>query len=209
MEIRKAVVEGKLYEVISPDEYFRRASFNEEGLLSNVAIEDSGYIYPVSTDISRTTPYARPTIGMIQYRNTENMTGYEAEDKIVNLSNAANTIELIERQNKLRQDELAILTANQKKVFAAICREDDSPALLMAKECLNSKNIDPDNYKGRFDSTCDYSNLMRLLNNPDNHTLSIQKLHDIGEKFDIDFVITARDKKDAPNPMNEVFEREI
>ena len=50
---------------------------------------------------------------------------------------------------------------------------------------------------------------MRLLNNPDNHTLSIQKLHDIGEKFDIDFVITARDKKDAPNPMNEVFEREI
>ena len=79
----------------------------------------------------------------------------------------------------------------------------------MVKECFHKKNIDIDNYRGRFDSNCDFNNTTRLLVNPQTHNISVQKIQLIGEKFDIDFHLVAKDKKGAVNPMGATIEKEL
>ena len=53
------------------------------------------------------------------------------------------------------------------------------------------------------------SKSIRLVTSDKNHSISIQKIKTIGEKFDINFKISAEDQPNSPNPMGSRFEKEI
>lgn len=210
MEIRKVFIENRMLDVVSQEEYKRREEMNDKDLLQDTCIEKDNMLFPVFQNpiYGRTLPYAVSTEWADLFFNRDNVEGYES-DKVIDLSNVNTTEEMIERQNQLRSSEIANLIANSGEVFSPVIREEDSTALKLVKECLTAKRINVNNYKSRFDSSCDFSNTIRLLTNEDNHTISIQKMQLIGEKFDIDFKITASDKRQAPNPMREKITKEL
>ena len=210
MDIKQAFVEGRLNDVVSQDEYARRRSLGDPEMVASTCIQMNGTLYPVIPKAdNRTTPYAvYSTIGMKYYGSSQDHPDY-SDNTVVDYSNVNSCRELIARQNKARKEEVAILTQQSSKTFYPVIREEDSPALKAVKECFHKKNIDIDNYRGRFDSNCDFANTVRLLVNPSNHNISVQKIQLIGDKFDIDFHLVASDRKDAVNPMDATIDKEL
>ena len=210
MEIKQAFVGGKLMDVVSQDEYVRRVSMHEPELVQNTCIQANGTLYPVIRHPdNRKTPYALYSDIAIKYVGScENNPGY-SDKKVIDYSDISSNKELIEKNNQLRAEEVAILTQQSDKVFMPIIREEENPALKVVKECFHKKHIDIDNYRGRFDSNCDFANTIRLLTNPNNHNISVPKIQLIGEKFDINFSLMAKDKNDAVNPMGTSIEKEL
>ena len=202
MEIKQAFVGGKLMDVVSQDEYVRRVSMDEPELVQNTCIQANGTLYPVIRHPdNRTTPYAIYGGIAIKYvGSSEGNPGY-SDKKVIDYSDISSNKELIEKHNQLRAEEVAILTQQSDKVFMPIIREEE--------ECFHKKHIDIDNYRGRFDSNCDFANTIRLLTNPNNHNISVPKIQLIGEKFDINFSLIAKDKNEAVNPMETVIEKEL
>ena len=209
MDIKQAFVNGRLMDVVSQDEYARRRSLGPE-MVENTCIQMNGTLYPVIPKAdSRTTPFAVYSSLAVKYYGNATEHPEFSDNAVVDYSNIKSCQELIDRQNKARKEEVAVLTQQTSKTFYPIIREEDSPALKVVKECFHKKNIDIDNYRGRFDSNCDFNNTTRLLVNPQTHNISVQKIQLIGEKFDIDFHLVAKDKKDAVNPMGATIEKEL
>nr|DAS08409.1 MAG TPA: hypothetical protein [Caudoviricetes sp.] len=209
MEIRQAFVDGKLLDVVTQEEYERRSNLKNEEMLKNTCIERDGTLYPVvkRPDV-RKTPHVINMGPVFKYVGSADKFPAYSSNKVIDYSNVKSNRELIEQQSKARKEEMAILTQTGK-VFAPVIREEDSPALKCVKECFHAKKIDIDNYRGRFDSNCDFANTVRLFVNPNNHTISVQKIQLVGEKFDIDFKLVASDKKGAVNPMDKTIDREL
>lgn len=209
MDIKQAFVNGRLMDVVSQDEYARRRSLGSE-MVENTCIQMNGTLYPVIPKAdSRTTPFAVYSSLAVKYYGNATEHPEFSDNAVVDYSNIKSCQELIDRQNKARKEEVAVLTQQTSKTFYPIIREEDSPALKVVKECFHKKNIDIDNYRGRFDSNCDFNNTTRLLVNPQTHNISVQKIQLIGEKFDIDFHLVAKDKKGAVNPMGATIEKEL
>lgn len=209
MDIKQAFVNGRLMDVVSQDEYARRRSLGPE-MVENTCIQMNGTLYPVIPKAdNRTTPFAVYSSLAVKYYGNATEHPEFSDNAVVDYSNIKSCQELIDRQNKARKEEVAVLTQQTSKTFYPIIREEDSPALKVVKECFHKKNIDIDNYRGRFDSNCDFNNTTRLLVNPQTHNISVQKIQLIGEKFDIDFHLVAKDKKGAVNPMGATIEKEL
>lgn len=210
MDIKQAFVDGRLMDVVSQEEYARRASLGNKEMLMNTCIQNDGTLYPVVHDSTgRSTPHAISVGPVTRYIGSSKEYPAYSDVGVIDYSAVSSNKELIEKQNMARKEEAAILTQSGGNTFAPVIRDEDSPALKVVKKCFHFKNIDIDNYRGRFDSNCDFSNTIRLLTNPDNHNISVQKIHLIGEKFDIEFHLSAKDKPGAVNPMNDSAEMEL
>ena len=211
MDIKKAIVDGVVMEVVTQEEFTRRKRFNDPELLRNTCIEQNGTVFPVmnSQVRERIAPYAVSNVGFTKYYNQGNNEKYKSEDTVIDFSDVESNKELIEKQNELRNAEITILTAANSDTYTPIYNDADSPALTLVKQCLQAKNVPLENYKGRFDTPCDFNNTIRLVTSEKNHTISIQKIKTIGEKFDIKFKLVAEDQEDSPNAMGVKFEKEI
>lgn len=211
MDIKKAIVDGVVMEVVTQEEFTRRKRFNDPELLRNTCIEQNGTLFPVmnSQVRERIAPYAVSNVGFTKYYNQGNNEKYKSEDTVIDFSDVESNKELIEKQNELRNAEITILTAANSDTYTPIYNDADSPALTLVKQCLQAKNVPLENYKGRFDTPCDFNNTIRLVTSEKNHTISIQKIKTIGEKFDIKFKLVAEDQEDSPNAMGVKFEKEI
>ena len=211
MDIKKAIVDGVVMEVVTQEEFTRRKRFNDPELLRNTCIEQNGTVFPVmnSQVRERIAPYAVSNVGFTKYYNQDNNEKYKSEDTVIDFSDVESNKELIEKQNELRNAEITILTAANSDTYTPIYNDADSPALTLVKQCLQAKNVPLENYKGRFDTPCDFNNTIRLVTSEKNHTISIQKIKTIGEKFDIKFKLVAEDQEDSPNAMGVKFEKEI
>jgi hypothetical protein len=212
MEIKKAIVDGVAMEVVTQEEYARRKTFGDAELLKNTCIQHENTLFPVmNVPISgRIAPYAVSHTGYTKYYNKENNEKYKADANVIDFSNVKSTKEMIEKQNALRNAEITLLTAANSDTFSPVYDENDSPALTLVKQCLEAKNVPLENYKGRFESNCDFNNTIRLVTSEKNHSISIQKIKTIGEKFDIKFKLIAEDQSDdVPNMMETKFEKEI
>lgn len=211
MDIKKAIVDGVAMEVVSQEEFTRRKGFNDAEILKNTCIEQNGTLFPVMNVPvrGRIAPYAVSHTGFTRYYNKDNDEKYKAEDTVIDFSDVESNRELIEKQNELRNAEITILTAANSDTYTPIYNDEDSPALTLVKQCLQAKNAPLENYKGRFDTPCDFNNTIRLVTSEKNHTISIQKIKTIGEKFDIKFKLIAEDQEEAPNAMGVKFEKEI
>lgn len=212
MEIKKAIVDGKMYDVVSQNEFERRSALGNPEMLSDTLIQMDQTLYRISNtvDHNRNYPYAvRSEIATKFFNDSSKYPSYSSKN-IIDFKDVKSNRELFEKQNKLRAEETVLLSSSAEKDFAPIIRECDSPALKLVKECLHEKHIDIDAYRTRFGSNCEFSNAIRLLVNPSNHNISISKMQMIAEKFDIEFEITARDiSKSVPNPMNKTFRRKL
>lgn len=212
MEIKKAIIGKKNCDVVSQNEYERRVSLGMPDMLSDTVIEKDECLYPVlqSADPTRDTPYAIFTTPCVRYVGDATNSPEYSSKNIVNFSDVKTNKELMERQSRLLADEAALLSSSANKDFAPIVREDDSPALKLVKESLHAKHIDIDCYRTKFTSNCEFSNTIRLLVNPNNHNISVQKIQMIGDKFGIKFKMIAEDEsKNVPNPMGKVLKREL
>lgn len=211
MDIKKAIVDGVAMEVVSQEEFTRRKGFNDPEILRNTCIEQSGTLFPVMNVPvrGRIAPYAVSHTGFTKYYNQDNNEKYKSEDTVIDFSDVESNKELIEKQNELRNAEITILTAANSDTYTPIYNDEDSPALTLVKQCLQAKNVPLENYKGRFDTPCDFNNTIRLVTSEKNHTISIQKIKTIGEKFDIKFKLIAEDQEESPNAMGVKFEKEI
>ena len=211
MDIKQAIVDGVSMEVVTQEEYTRRKSFDDADILKNTCIQQNDTLFPVmNVPIrGRLAPYAVSYTGYTRYYNKDNNDKYKAKDNVIDFSNVESNKELIEKQNELRNAEITILTASNSENYTPVYSEEDSPALTLVKQCLEAKKTSLDNYKGRFDSNCDFNNTIRLVTSTNNHSISIQKIKTIGEKFDINFKISAEDLPNSPNPMGSRFEKEI
>ena len=211
MDIKKAIVDGVVMEVVTQEEFTRRKRFNDPELLRNTCIEQNGTLFPAmnSQVRERIAPYAVSNVGFTKYYNQDNNEKYKSEDTVIDFSDVESNKELIEKQNELRNAEITILTAANSDTYTPIYNDADSPALTLVKQCLQAKNVPLENYKGRFDTPCDFNNTIRLVTSEKNHTISIQKIKTIGEKFDIKFKLVAEDQEDSPNAMGVKFEKEI
>ena len=211
MEIKKAIIGKKQHDVVSQEEYERRASLGDPNMLVDTVIEHRGTLYPVynSVDSTRENPYAINRGMATKYFGTAEKNPEYSDKSIINFSDITSNKELLERQSRLHSEQAALLTSSANKDFAPIIREDDSPALKLVKECLHAKHIDIDCYRSQFESNCEFSNAIRLLINADNHNISVQKIQMIGEKFGIEFEISAKDARGVVNPMGQVFSREL
>ena len=192
MDIKKAIVDGVVMEVVTQEEFTRRKRFNDPELLRNTCIEQNGTLFPVmnSQVRERIAPYAVSNVGFTKYYNQDNNEKYKSEDTVIDFSDV--------ESNKANSD-----------TYTPIYNDADSPALTLVKQCLQAKNVPLENYKGRFDTPCDFNNTIRLVTPEKNHTISIQKIKTIGEKFDIKFKLVAEDQEDSPNAMGVKFEKEI
>lgn len=213
MEIKKALIKGKFYDVVSQNEYERRASLGEPAILEDTLIERNNTLYPVvkGTDHrSITTPYAIFSQLCVRYVGNSKQFPDYSSSKVVNFSDVKTSKELIEKQNRLREDETVMLAASSSsKCFAPIVRDEDSPFLAAYKEALTAKKIDIENYRGRFKSNCDFSNMVRLFVNPNNHNLSVGKAMEANKYFDLKTTFTISDEKSSPNPMGKSITGEL
>lgn len=212
MEVKKALIKNKIYDVVSQTELHRRYVLAKNtDILKETCIEQNGTLYPVYSTMSydKSKPFVFYNGHMAKYVGSCKDDPDYSSNKVIDFTNSRSTKELLEKQSRLKADEVAALTSNSDDVFTPITREEDSSALKLVKECLKAKNIEIDCYRTRFQSNCDYSNALRLLTNPDNHNISVSKLQLIGDKFDINFKLIAEDKSGAPNPMNKIIEKEL
>lgn len=194
--IRKGVIDGKLVDVISQTEYSSNANMYQTGF---VAVDiNNEYIYPLRGKADD-RPGFYPSDCLYKYKNPspEEAAAYSA-DNITDFSNPADIGELIDKQQKLKQQERVILTTADN-IFKPQVKPTDYPALSALKTATSMKNIDLDLYAHRFDN---YNNDRRFYY--DKNSISLNKLVSTCQALDISAILTLQDSSpDVPNPMGE------
>lgn len=198
--IRKAFIENKTMEVITEEEYYRRAQFAEP-LFGDTCVEMNGMLYPIQQKrFDPSLPGVYDTGCCLKYNKPpkEFEGRYDNSNILVDFANAKDYADVIRMKDSLNRAEIARLTTKDN-VYVPVISEEDTPALRLVKEAVGCKEIDLESYRQRMDT--DFSNNTRLITSPKNHNITIKKAAALGEAFDFDVELVIRDKKDAINPI--------
>lgn len=196
MEMKKAVINNKIYEVIQPDEY---AKMNGVYDMSSVAVEFNGLLYPITTNSKVPglynvnncfSKYVDPSDDERDKYSTDNIINFEAN----------NMKQVIETSQMLKSVENEILSTPDK-IFIPSIKSSDEPELAALKQAIINKNIDFDKYEQRIGST--FTNDKRLFSSKYN-SISLPKLKSLSDALDIKVTLILEDKEgDIANPMND------
>lgn len=203
--IKKIVIDGSSYDVISMEEFDRLSSLPNP-IYQNLCVEINGYVYPVS----KTFKPEEVCISSTKYMNTFRMPETEEEKekysskKIIDFNNVKGIRDNILVNEKLRSAEEAKLAIVNTELQLDI-PESNSAELRAIKQAINDKHIDADSYKQKFPSNSDFNNDMRALKNGELNNISFFKAKRILNAFDLDMYITLQDKPGAVNPINKVI----
>lgn|SRR5574344_1915354 len=206
MTDRKAMVGGKIFDVITYDQYVK----NKDILLSNpdsqTAVEyklDDGSIaiLPIRSGEEMQDPglYNR---GIIDFFNkpatVEEKEMYcPGEDKIFEFGNAKNLQELLDKKQKFDEVTNQMLETPDNITMPPIM-ETDTPAMRALKEAVIAKKIDLDKYKERFGAN--FPNDKRKLSDND---ITLFILDRYAECLDMQVDLIISDKSgNIANPMN-------
>lgn len=188
-------IDGKMCEVITPTQYM-----NNPGMYQNnytaMNIEGFPYIYPIrGKSDTRAGVYISGPFFKVKEPDVDEVHLY-SRDNVTDFTNPKGIGDLIKKQNKVKDQERTILT-NPDNIFQPPIRPEDSPAMQALKQATIMKNIDLDQYAGRFGSN--FNNTKRLYNNP---TISLNKLVYICDNIDVKITVTLEDASpDVPNPI--------
>lgn len=192
----KVTIKNKLYDVTTLEEYLKNPDLFING---HVAIKDeSGYVLPVlntNSPVDAVGINVGPTISKINLPSEDNKDMYSS-DRVVDFNNAKSYKQLVAMQNAVMDMEKEIITNPDNTSHYAI-KEEDSPAMRLLKEAVNSKHINLDNYEHRFGSN--YNNDKRTFNKPN---VSLGMLERMANALDMRLTLTLRDvSDDVPNPI--------
>lgn len=209
MKSKKVILNGKLYTVVSEDEYVNMV--NSGLLFDDTCVQCGDYVYPVYNNFKEDKVCAYKFDHWIQYtlpKTEEDKTAYSAENIIdFNSKNIKSLKDHIELVDKLKSEQNIGLN-NMKDSLVLPINEEDDPELKLIKKALNAKHVDGEAYKSKFPSNSDYNNDMRALKNPDSNSISFFKAKRILNSFDMEMELVIRDKENAINPMRKEF-REV
>lgn len=188
-------IDGRMCEVVTPQQYIQNQGMYQSNYTA-LNIEGFQYVYPIRnrTD-TRPGAYISGPFYKIKEPEPDEVELY-SRNNVTDFSNPKGIGDLIRKQNRVKDQERTILT-NPDNIFQPPIRPDDSPAMQALKQATNMKNIDFDQYAGRFGSN--FNNTKRLYNNP---TISLNKLVYICDGIDVKVTVTLEDASpDVPNPM--------
>lgn len=195
--IKKGKVNGKMYDIITPEEFKK-----DMDLYSNsfTAIEKDGLLYPIRKNNLAPGYYVKNnTLGVYVQPSEEDRNNYSA-DNVIDFSSAKSMTEIIERKAEYTNLEREIL-CDADNIFKPVIKENDAPMMKALKEAVLEKNIDINKYESRFGST--FNNDKRIFNNS---SITLNKLIPMCDALDISVTMTLQDKNtDVANPMNKVI----
>jgi hypothetical protein len=203
VNLKRAVSNGQVYEVLSEEEYFKEAykyvNRHDIGILKEY--KGSNVVIPLRTEDnpSPVSPglYHAPNSPIAFEKMPDDTVLHKyIPDKIVSINNLSNVQEIINTSEEIRKlDEPFITTPDE--ITKIPIRPDDQPEMVCLKSAINAKNIDIDKYANRFSSN--YPNDKRQLRNT-SVTLNIIKR--FCANMDMEAILTLKDKApDVPNPI--------
>ena len=201
--IKKAVVEGKMMDVIDREEYHRSPSLYQPGYY---AVEKDGLFYPLrKPSDDRPGYYPREVIDFLKPPAPSERAAYEVTpESLIDFSNVKNIRESVEAHNKLHDAESTLLS-NVEVVYEPPLLEEDSPEMRALKEAVIAKQLDINKYEPRFGDK--FNNDKRLFKKGD---ITLMKLRSIASALDIKATLILEDSSpDVPNPMGKVIVTEI
>ena len=206
MKSKKVVIDGRLYTVVSEDEY---VAMVDKGLLfDDTCVQCGNYVYPGYNNFKEDKVCAFKEDYWIHYTiptTDEDKTKYSTKNIIdFNSKDIKSLKDHIELVDKIKSEQNISLN-NMKDSLTLPINEADDPELKLIKKALNAKHVDGEAYKSKFPSNSDYNNDMRALKNPSSNSISFFKAKRILNSFDIEMELVIRDKEDAVNPMGKEF----
>lgn len=198
--MKKMRIGKSIRDVISEEEYIRRLKLGNDMnsvLSEDTAVEKDGHVFPVTKQYSPDIVGVTNVGPVILYSKAEefiNEPDYDAKN-IIDFENVENLKDSIEKHAKLMEAERTILVSPDN-IFTPIIKEEDKPEMRLMKQAVIRKNINLDNYKGRFGPN--YNNDKRLF---EQNSITFLKMTNLCNVLDLKFSITLEDKKGAPNPM--------
>jgi len=196
MEVKKAFVQNKTMEVVSEEEYFRRAQFTDP-MFEDACVEQNKILYPIMKRYDKTIPGVYDAGVCLKYNvpSDEVKKEYSA-DKVIDFNNATSYKEIIQMKDTLNRAEVARLTTKDN-IYVPNIKETDSPLLKVMKQAIGEKQIDLDSYRQRAGSN--FSNWTRLITSTNNDSITIKKAVNLCEMCDLELSISVKDKKNAIN----------
>lgn len=205
--MKKAILNGKMYNLISEEEYLRNKEYYNS--VNGVAVE---FFYGTEM-IGLPIVQSKNPVGifsngpLIHYNMPEDITKYicNEENNFIDFSNVTNISDYYDKCIRYTDAEREIITNSVNQSKPKI-KESDSPLLKLTKQTICDKNIDMDKYADRFEN---YNNDKRLLSSS-NNDITIKKSNAMLENLDVDtYVITTNKEGDVPNPMSKPLVRKI
>ena len=203
MNLRTTMIDGKIVDVISEEEFVQNwRSYNEDPAIYNsLAVE---YISP--DNVSYVLPFRGKTDnlpgiypdGSLYFINTTNAEQYQTDNlEIVDFRNTNSIKEFLQNNNQIKDMETIVLS-DAKDIFIPTIGPRDTPEMRVIKEAVISKHIDINKYAPRFGPN--FLNDKRIFRGG---TISINKLREICEKLDIQATLELEDKNpNVVNPMS-------
>lgn len=192
VDIRRANIDGKLYNVIEYEEFCNTKDTNNN-ISTAIQIDDT--LLPI-----RITNDNKPGIRIGKVINKVILPDPEDEQykasNIIDLGNTKTMKELIDKQVQLRNIEEEILTSPDNITIPNISKED-SPEMRGLKEAIIEKHIDFDKYGDRFGDN--FANDKRVIKG---NTITQKMLKRILKNIDVKATLILEDTSpDVPNPI--------
>lgn len=202
-DLRRCVIDGKLYNVVSSEDYVKNPNLYPIGL---TAIDTDNTILPLrnKTDFSPGL-YKDPESCLFDYRKpTASELPMFLKDnlEIVDLGNNKSSAEFIKKNQRVKEINRSILE-NDDDNFVCTRTENDTPEMTLFKNCIDEKEMNIKKYQARIEANCgNYNNAVRLLNK---ESISFDKMKKLAKSFDMKVgIYIENSEENIPNPIKEV-----
>lgn len=197
--MKKMRINDTLYNVCTPAEYNKNP---ENHTIKFTAVECGDNVLPLNSRITdkATGVYFFPKedgrSGMVGYVNKpeEGTEEIYSKSHMIDYSKAKDIEEVMANNNLIRDIQNDIIMTSENILSLPITQKD-TPHMKALKEAINAKGIDKKSYESRFEQ---YQNNMRLLKGND---ITLKKLIEVSNAFDINVEITLSDKSGINNPI--------
>lgn len=204
MEMRTAIIDGKLMDIISTEEYFEKRNMIKESssILTHTAVDftdskGNRYTLPLRGKLDdRPGFYDEGSICFGRLPCNEDEEKEYIYDDVIDYRNVTDIKDFLDKTQQIRDMEAVMLT-DIDSVFSPPMLEDDSITMRAFKEAILSKHCDINKYSDRFKDN--FLNDKRILKTSD---ITLNKLVSISKNLDIEVELTLRNKQGAPNPMD-------
>lgn len=206
MNTKTTILDGKLMDIISPEEYNAKKKIIEDNqtIANSTALEihkydtNEDYVLPLRGRLDdRPGVYDEGAVRFIRFPSEENKDEY-LRDKldIVDYTNTNDIKEFLKKNNQVRDMETITLT-DIDNVFKPPMLTDDTPEMRAFKMAVDAKHCDINKYAPRFGDN--FLNDKRILKTSN---ITMNKLISISKNLDIEVELKLRDARpDVANPM--------